>query len=415
MERWLSLLFLSASLYCNAQVFWTEAFGSAACSSGALASAYSGTNGAWAVSNTGVNNSSANTWFVSAKERGMGAGACGAGCGGTNNKTLHLGSTGSFLTDLGAAYNASGAGNITDRRAESPAINCSGKSNITLSFNYMEWGEGTNDNGTLWYFDGTSWSQLVDIPKSLCCGPTTCNGSLQGLWTNYTLTLPASANNNTGVKVGFRWVNDGNGSGQDPSFAVDDVRLSVSAILPIELKNFYYEKDDEGRVWLHWITVSEKNADYFEVERSFDGYSYYSLGTVKAANNLYKEMAYKFYDTDILDSKVYYRLKMVDRDESFQYAGPLVTSDGHLFSENSGYFVNESHLELEEFLINPYNVNTVIIYNIEGKKEFCFPVKELEKSNGRARIPLTELPAGIYVCQLEGYSYRKNFKFLLVR
>jgi len=38
--------------------------------------------------------------------------------------------------------------------------------------------------------------------------------------------LPASANNNPNVKIGFRWINNDDGDATDPSFAVDDIVLS---------------------------------------------------------------------------------------------------------------------------------------------------------------------------------------------
>jgi len=210
-------------------VFWTEEFGSG-CNTGQLANSYAGTNGTWNIVNTGTNEVYANTWYISAAENGQGAGVCGAGCG--SNQTLHVSST--FSGDLGAAYFESdpttcsffGFCGITDKRVESPVINCTGQSGINLSFNYMEYGEGTADNATLWYFDGTSWSQLIDLPKTLCCGGVVCDGLTQGLWTAYSIALPASANNNPNIRIGFRWVNNGNGVGTDPSFAVDDVRLS---------------------------------------------------------------------------------------------------------------------------------------------------------------------------------------------
>jgi gliding motility-associated-like protein len=39
--------------------------------------------------------------------------------------------------------------------------------------------------------------------------------------------LPASANNNPNVKIGFLWVNNDDGTGAGPSFAVDDIKLSA--------------------------------------------------------------------------------------------------------------------------------------------------------------------------------------------
>ncbi len=214
-------------------IFWTEDFGGG-CNTGLAASSYSGINGSWTVANTGTNDPAANQWFVSAAENGVGAGSCGTGCG--NNRTLHLSSTYPSV-DVGAAYYESTPGfcpgflpcSITSRRAESPVINCSGITNITLMFNYIEGGEGLNDNATLWYYDGIVWSQLADMPKTLCCGGVICDGFIQALWAPYSVALPASANNNPNIRIGFQWVNNGNGSGTDPSFAVDDITLSIPA------------------------------------------------------------------------------------------------------------------------------------------------------------------------------------------
>ncbi|PLW91908.1 MAG: hypothetical protein C0592_13520, partial [Marinilabiliales bacterium] len=69
----------------------------------------------------------------------------------------------------------------------------------------------------MWYFDGSSWSQLSDPAKtSTACAP-------QGRWTAYNIMLPASADNNANVRIGFNWTNNNNASGTDPSFAVDDI------------------------------------------------------------------------------------------------------------------------------------------------------------------------------------------------
>src|SRR5690606_22643499 len=144
---------------------------------------------------------------------------------------MHI--TSVFNPTGGAAYDAGGLCGIlycpqTNRRAQSPVINCTGRSNITLSFNYIEFGEGTNDNATLWYYDGSTWAQIADMPKTNCCGGA-CNGFRQGQWTNYTIMLPASANNNANVQIGFKWQNNDDGVGTDPSFAVDDIALSVAS------------------------------------------------------------------------------------------------------------------------------------------------------------------------------------------
>lgn len=216
-----SLLLLGA-LSGKAQIFWTENFESGS-TAGAAASSYVGPNGAWAVTSTGTNDGFANKWYVSCAENGYTSGLCGTGCVASSTTatlaTLHVGAS---STDAGASYLAGPGLGATAYRAESPTINCTGKVGITLSFYYIENGDGTNDNGTVWYYNGSTWALLVDPAKT----PLTC--SPQGTWTHYTFTLPASADNNANVKIGFNWVNDVDGVGTDPSYAVDSVSLSTA-------------------------------------------------------------------------------------------------------------------------------------------------------------------------------------------
>ena len=217
---------------------WGEEFENQ-CAQGCYASAFTGPNGTWSVTNTGTNGACANRWFISCQENGGAVGSCGVGCG--NNETLHVGNdiscvspNGCFFCptgDCGAAYDASCPPALcgfccscnsaqTDQRAESPLINLTGITGMTLTFNYMEGGQGANDNATLWYFDGAAWAQLADMPKTVVCAG-------QGTWTAYSIALPASANNNANVRIGFRWVNNNDGSGADPSIAVDDVQITI--------------------------------------------------------------------------------------------------------------------------------------------------------------------------------------------
>lgn len=225
-------LFAISSLH-SQTVFWTEDFG-AACSQGNLASGTTTANGTWNVTATGTNDPEANVWYISAKEAGVGANNCGAdGCTtGNTDRTLHISSNPSWAGDLGAAYEIGGFCGLVicvsaNARAESPVINCTGQNTITLNFDYIEFGDGTNDNATLWYFDGATWTQLIDLPKTACCGGPCNSGSLQGQWTAFSIALPASANNNPNVRIGFNWTNNDDGVGWDPSFAVDDITLTV--------------------------------------------------------------------------------------------------------------------------------------------------------------------------------------------
>lgn len=232
---YLALMLLPFSAL-SQETIYSEAFGFG-CNTGTFVEDYaSPISGNWTETVTGTNADGGNRWFVSAAENGNQPGECGSGCG--DDPTLHLGAFESFLgTDLGAAYYEGVAGlcgflpcGATDLRAESPFIDCSAFADISVSFNYIEGGNAL-DNATLWYYDGANWALLVDLPKTPICT------SGQGEWTAYTIDLPASADNNLNVKIGFRWQNNDDGEALDPSFAVDDIIVSgdfgTDAVAPV--------------------------------------------------------------------------------------------------------------------------------------------------------------------------------------
>lgn len=231
------ILLLNVLIVCSFShsqtVVWTETF-SNSCTAACPGETYTGPNGAWDQTITGAEGANPNMFYVSCAENNMGAGNCGAGCQASPNPTLHISSQigNAFCpNDCGAAYDAGGFCGIlscplTDKRIQSPTINLSATTNHTLNFVYMEGGATTLDNASLWYFDGATWSLLQDMAKT----PTTC--SPQGTWTSLSVALPASANNNANVRIGFRWVNNDDGAGTDPSFAVDDITITVPSSTP---------------------------------------------------------------------------------------------------------------------------------------------------------------------------------------
>ncbi len=229
-------IFLALGFSASAQTaFWTEDFG-IGCNQGQFAAAYSGTNGSWTVLDLTAGNNASNKFYISGTEAFTGLGTCGQGCidnASLTNQTLHVGAVYVEFqgfpivdADLGASYNVGGIGSFgfqsaTDIRAESPAIDCSGFENILLEFDYLEGGEGSIDNALVQYFDGSAWALLNDPAKTALGCPTG-----QGTWTHYSYTLPAGVNNLANLKIAFKWVSADDGTGSDPSFAVDNITLS---------------------------------------------------------------------------------------------------------------------------------------------------------------------------------------------
>ena len=202
------------------------------CASNCLATTYGG----WTVieNDGGMTGGAPNDWFVSCAEEGITPPGCGSSCIG--DQSLHIGANPGAGGDQGASYNETGVTNATFRTVVSPTISTVGFSTITLVFDFIAFGSSacTDDRAQLRLStdNGATWPVGFQYClTSVCCGA--CNGYSQGQWTTYTLALPAAFDNNPNVRIGFNWRNNGNGSGTDPSVAIDDIRLTdASTCIP---------------------------------------------------------------------------------------------------------------------------------------------------------------------------------------
>ncbi|WP_157780941.1 T9SS type A sorting domain-containing protein [Hymenobacter sedentarius] len=97
--------------------------------------------------------------------------------------------------------------------------------------------------------------------------------------------------------------------------------VTVLRPLPVELISFEAVKSDKVAV-LTWATASEKNSAYFEIERSFDGESFESVGQRAGAGTTSARTNYQFVDTRLAQSAgtVYYRLRQVDATGETNYS-----------------------------------------------------------------------------------------------
>ena len=115
---------------------------------------------------------------------------------------------------------------------------------------------------------------------------------------------------------------DGDGLVEDDPDDEDDgdgVVVSVQG-LPIELLSFDVEKVNGSQSFLSWITASEIDNDYFEVQRSDDGLNFRKLGEVKGAGTTAETQNYTFLDPAPYKGINYYRLKQFDFDGKYDFS-----------------------------------------------------------------------------------------------
>ncbi len=105
--------------------------------------------------------------------------------------------------------------------------------------------------------------------------------------------------------------------------------------LPIDFVGFI-ARCEHSNVLLQWETVSEKNNDFFTIEKSIDGKTFYSIGNIKGAGNSSSLQKYTFTDEGALEGTSYYRLIQTDYDgrrETFNVI-PVACAEQEQFNFN---------------------------------------------------------------------------------
>lgn len=95
--------------------------------------------------------------------------------------------------------------------------------------------------------------------------------------------------------------------------------IFIPTPLPVSLAGFDGDRNGEN-VQLRWFTLSEKNNDRFEIERSADGRGFEWRMKVKGKGNSNSVQNYSAIDEDSDSPILYYRLRQVDYDGSFAYS-----------------------------------------------------------------------------------------------
>lgn len=394
------LLLLCLATSARAQTtLWSDDFNNG-CASDCPATTWNG----WTMldNDGGTTGSAPNNWFVSCAEEGIVPPGCGSTCVG--DASLHIGYDPGGGGDQGAGFNETGAVNATFRTIVSPTINTTGYSTNTLVFDFIAFGSSacsddraqlrlSTDNGATW---PVGFQYCLN---SVCCGA--CNGYSTGQWTTYTLALPAAFDNNPNVRVGFNWRNNGNGSGTDPSVAIDDIKITTPT-LPLNLLEFA-ALNDGGEVKLTWQTAQETNVSHFELEKSETGNTFAKIGKVLAkGNGLSGTNQYLYYDTHLGSAIAYYRLKMVDQDGVTAYSSivSVATAPAHGIKLAMNNLVQEKDMLQYTLSSSSSLTATVEIMNSEGKLVLNPKGISLHSGENALSLNIGSLSAGMYLMKV---------------
>jgi hypothetical protein len=172
--------------------------------------------------------------------------------------------------------------------------------------------------------------------------------------------------------------------------------------LPLKLLKLF-AKAEANSVEIYWLTTNEVNVKNFEIQRSFDGLNFTSIGNVLPANS-FSSNNYSFPDanTSTYPDIVYYRLKQIDIDNSFEYSYLISVNLKSIDLNSVSYYPNpvKSGYPLTiNFNAELKKAAAFKIFNLLGIQVYSYGFTTQEGSN-EIQIYPGALTSGVYILQL---------------
>lgn len=190
---------------------------------------------------------------------------------------------------------------------------------------------------------------------------------------------------------------------QVPSFSDFAIGYSYGTPLPVELTTFTVSPVNDD-AYLNWNTSSELNSDYFAVERSLDGNVFSQVGIVDAAGFSVMPNDYAFIDPGVRElnaGKIYYRLRMVHSDGSFEYSAVRWISLDESSHQTVLAYPNPFFDELSlMWYAGGSGTGLIQVSDFSGKMVLEKEIPYKEGNNFLMLDQLASFPDGVYILQL---------------
>ncbi|MEJ2105082.1 MAG: T9SS type A sorting domain-containing protein [Ignavibacteriaceae bacterium] len=191
----------------------------------------------------------------------------------------------------------------------------------------------------------------------------------------------------------------------------------LTGIVPVELVSFS-ASISSNVVALSWSTATELNNRGFEIERSSNKTNWRTIGFKEGKGTTSETQNYSYADklSDINSERLYYRLKQLDFDGSFEYSNMIEV------------VVPPSEFVLSQNYPNPFNPSTTInyqlpensfvslkVYNVLGNEVASLVNEQKQAGKYEVEFNASELGSGVYFYTLKVGEFVQSKKMLLLK
>jgi len=193
---------------------------------------------------------------------------------------------------------------------------------------------------------------------------------------------------------------------------IDKVMFAPNvSILPVKLIYFQGNRNSD-KVKLQWNIAQNESSDHFEVEKSYDGKNFTTTGLVLSTTRSGSEN-YSFSEGANDKEKIFYRLKLIDKNQKVEYSRVIVFQPTTLTEKNLTVVTNpvKDRLTISFQSVADQSVD-VKVYDLLGNLRLTQPTRLYSGSN-IFNVPLpSSLSSGMYIVELANKTERISAKFV---
>ncbi|MGZ3882862.1 MAG: T9SS type A sorting domain-containing protein [Bacteroidia bacterium] len=176
--------------------------------------------------------------------------------------------------------------------------------------------------------------------------------------------------------------------------------------LPIELLGFKAECNYGNGIDISWKTATEKNNNFFTLERSTDATTWETLEKIPGAGNSSAVLTYNYNDPNPPRGTVYYHLKQTDYNGEEKYSN-VISAENCGLNSNASIYPNPATKEV--FVKAGDKGGVFEMYNMLGRK-----VISRDLGSGENKIDISGLSTGTYYAQIVSDNSASGMSKLII-
>ncbi|MGV3657252.1 MAG: T9SS type A sorting domain-containing protein [Chitinophagaceae bacterium] len=180
-------------------------------------------------------------------------------------------------------------------------------------------------------------------------------------------------------------------------------------VLPMQLKQFSGSQQSK-KIELSWMVAQNETGSYFEIEKSDNGTSFTTHSLLFASEKQGDE-TYRYSVAAPLSDKVFYRLKMVNKDQTFSFSNVIFFGSQPAGNMQLSLLQNPVsgtiHFSYNSAMAQQAEVS---VYNMNGRKVQGIQ-QNMQQGHNQLSLPATQLPTGLYILEVVHNGSRQTAKF----